>query len=94
MTTSGADQGGGRSGVPEAPEPATGPAKGGVPDLPPEMQDRLDQVVAGSPSDEPGGEASQIEDWPVPKPEDIKLADPYQSYHGLPGDEPSQDQKR
>lgn len=84
-------QGGGAEQASQAPEPAS--TERSVSDLSPELQERLDEVLEGPPTDEEGGGDHQLEDWPVPKPEDIKVADPYQSYHRLPGDEAAQDER-
>lgn len=84
-------QGGGADGASQAPEPAS--TESGVSELSPELEERLDEVLAGPATDEEGGGGQQLEDWPIPKPEDIKVADPYQSYHRLPGDEAAQDER-
>lgn len=93
---------GGAGGASAQPEQSTtanggterGEVEGGASDLSPELEERLDEVLAGPAAGDEGGGGHQLEDWPVPKPEDVKVADPYQSYHHLPGDEPAQDEGR
>ncbi|MHB1535828.1 MAG: hypothetical protein ACYC1D_14720, partial [Acidimicrobiales bacterium] len=68
---------------PEIPETQTVPAQGDVEDLPPELQDEMDRVMAGEPEAEP----QQREDSSPPQPSPVSQGGSRDEE--LAGDEPA-----
>jgi hypothetical protein len=74
---------------PRVPDPPRRPPYGDVADQPPALQAEEDRVLRG----EARGEQQQLDDWPVPKPEETEPADPVSRDGELPGDALARDQR-
>lgn len=70
---------------PTLAEPARRLAEDDFPDQSPEMQAEMDRAMRG----EPAPEHRQLEDWPLPDPQDVTPANPVTHHGELQGDAPA-----
>jgi hypothetical protein len=74
---------------PQRPQPPRRPPYGDVPEQPSALQSEEERVLRG----EPAAEREQLDEWPLPKPEEMVSEDPVSRGGELPGDALARDER-